>query len=150
MASFLARPKRVRMAPMGVRRHVNVPHFGAFSSSGVDIGAVSESGSGFRCSVDRCPARVDAGSSTSWRAGLGSRVKGPWCWSNVLWTVPRHGMRPTEGSRESTVCWGVSVPSPVAEGVGARVKGGPTNVDRTGCQGWPLGSDVVAALLIID
>ncbi len=132
VSSFLARPRRVRTAPLGIRRPVDVPHFGALSSSGVGIKAGSESGSGFRCSMDRCPARVDAGNFTSWRAGLGSRVKGPWCWSNVLWTVPRHGMRPTHGSGESTVCWGVSVPSPVAEGVGVRVGGGPTNFDQTG------------------
>ena len=42
---------------------------------------------------------------------------------------------------------GVNVPAPVAEGVGLRVGGGPTNVDRTGRQGWPLGSDVVATML---
>jgi hypothetical protein len=45
------------------------------------------------------------------------------------------------------VCWGVSVLHPVAEGVGVRAGGGPTNVDRTGRLGWPLGSDLVATML---
>ena len=86
-------------------------------------------------------------SSASWRAGLGSRVKGPWCGSNALGMVPRHEGRPAEESAESTMFWVVSVPTPVAEGVGVRVGGGPTNVDRTGRQGWPLGNDVVATML---
>jgi hypothetical protein len=50
------------------------------------------------------------------RSLLGSYVQGPWCGSNVLGTVLRHVRRPSEESGESTVCWVVSVPAPVAEG----------------------------------
>ena len=77
VTSFLARTRRVLTGLLGIRRPLNVPRFESLSRSGAGIRAVSESGSGIRYSGDMCPARVDAGSSTSWRAGLGFRVKGP-------------------------------------------------------------------------
>jgi len=139
------------MVPLGIRRLLYVPCFGALSNVGVSIGAVFESGSGFRCSGDVCPFRtVDARSSTSWSAGLGFRMNRPCCGSNVLGTVPGHERRPTEGKGESTVCWGVCGPTPDSEGFGIVAGGCPTNVDLSGRHGCPLGSDVAAAILSIE
>ena len=107
-----------------------MPRFGALSNVGVGVGAASESGSGFRCPRDVCPVgTMDAGSSTLWSAGLGSRVNEPWCWSNVLGTVPKPERRPTERGGESIVCWSVCGPSPVEEEVRIIVGDGPTNID---------------------
>ena len=53
---------------------------------------------------------------------------------------------PVGAGKESAVVWGTCGSVPVGEGE-SMVEGGPTYVDRSGRQGWPLVSDVVAVTL---